>query len=161
MTTASIEIDGAAFNDAAQALGASFDEVAAKTVRTTLRKAANVVRGNVRARARRHHRTGRLEAGVHTSWQGAGLSFQLRVFAESPESNLIAGGVRPHVIRATRPMPVGGLTGFAEVVHHPGFRADPFFHRGVVESLPAIQALVDAAAKVMAAELAARMRSSA
>jgi hypothetical protein len=160
MTTQLVQIDASDFDHAAAALAqANFEDLAAETVKHTLRLAANVVRGNVRSRARRHHRTGELEAGVHTSWRGAGLGFMLRVRTDAPISNLIVGGVRPHVIRSTRPMPVGGLRGFAEAVHHPGFRADPFFHEGIVDSLPAIQQLVDAAAKSMADQLATAMET--
>lgn len=164
MTTATVSIDATAFNKAAAALSeAGFEEVAGPIVKHALRQSANVVRDSIKSAARRHRRTGRLERGVHTTWKGAGLAFQLRVSSTGSVAHLIAGGVRPHGIRAGdvhHPMPVGRMTGFAEAVRNPGFRGDPYFHRGVQASLPAITAIVEAAGAAMVKELAAHMRST-
>jgi hypothetical protein len=160
-TTELVTIDGRAFARAARALERhGFEEVASDTVKHALRQSANVVRGNVKTEARRHHRTGHLEAGVHTTWKGAGLAFQLRVSSTGPEAHLITGGVRPHKIDAGRPMNIGGVIGFKDAVEHPGIKADPYVHRGIKESLPAIQAIVTAAARDMAAQLTERMRAT-
>lgn len=162
MTAQQVSIDGTAFATAAAKLDAAgFEDVAQKVVKHALRQAANVVRGNVKTEASRHRRRGRLEAGVHTTWKGAGLAFALRISVTGPEAHLIVGGVGPHRIKAlgSHPLPVGGVTGFAESVQHPGFRGDPFVQRGIKRSLPAIQILVDAAGAQMVAELARRMEA--
>lgn len=157
MTIEAVAIDATDFNAAAQALDdKGLDELAEKTVKHALRQSANVVRDKVRTRARRHSAT--LARNVHTTWKGAGMAFQLRVKAEGRLAHLIAGGARPHLIDPHRPMPVGGATGFAEVVRHPGFRGDPFVHLGIRDAVPAIQAIVDAAGQQMAADLAAAMK---
>lgn len=156
-TSQLVTVDAADFNRAAAALeGAGFDELAGKIVKHALRRSANVVRDNVRTRAARHGQ--RLAKGVHTTWRGAGFAFQLRVSATGPVAHLIAGGVKPHRIAPGRVMKIGGVIGFARAVQHPGFRADPFVHRGIVDSLPAIQAIVDQAGSEMAAALAARLK---
>lgn len=162
-TTQLVSIDATAFDKAAAALStAGFEDVATPIVRNALTRSANVVRDKVKTAARRHRRTGRLERGVHTTWKGAGLAFQLRVSSTGPVAHLIAGGVRPHGIRAFdvhHPLPVGGPTGFAEHVEHRGFRGDPYFARGVAAAIEPIGTIVQAAGKAMTDELAKRVRT--
>jgi len=155
-----VTIDGSEFARAAEALGAAgFEEVASKFVKHALRQSANVLRNNVKAGARKHHRTGRLEGDIHTTWKGAGLAFQLRIAATGPVAHLIIGGVRPHMIHSpTRVMTIpGSPRTFAREVSVRGFRGDPFLHKGIVQSIPAIQAIVTDAGKTMASDLAKRM----
>jgi hypothetical protein len=175
-------IDASAFDHAAAALErAGFERTAGSVAVKTLRKGANVVRKNVRAAVRRHRKTGRLSAGVRTKFTGAGMDFSARITSTGPIAHLIAGGVRPHeigpppygrgsssvmAIRASgagRSGPVNKLIkvsdaiGYATVVHNPGFAADPYFHKGVQNSLPEINALAKAGAEAMATELKDRM----
>jgi hypothetical protein len=158
VTTEAITIDATDFDKAAAALSAAgFEEVAEKHIKHALRVSANVVRNNVRSEASRHRRTGKLERDVHTTWKGAGMASQLRVSATGPVAHLIVGGVRPHRIEPGHPMHVGGLIGWRNVVEARGFRGDPFVHKGITDSLPAIQRIVTQAGADMAAELAARM----
>jgi hypothetical protein len=85
------------------------------------------------------------------------------VSSTGPIAHLIAGGVRPHGIRAHdphHPMPIGRFRAFSEAVRNPGFRADPYFAAGVKESLPAIKGIVDQAGAAMVKELADHMRST-
>lgn len=154
-----VSVDATDFEAAAQALGArGFLPIAEKRVKHVLRQSANSVRAHIQDEARRHRRTGKMLRSVHTTWKGAGLNFQVRVGVTDPIAYLIVGGVRPHDEVATRPMPIGGIHPFAEAVHHPGFRADPFVHRGIVRAEPEIQGYVDAGGKLMASDLAKKMK---
>jgi len=162
--TEQVTVDAEAFNKAAAALNdAGFEEIAAFHVKHCLRQSANVVRDNVKKRAARHNRgRNRLVKGIHTTWKGAGFQFQLRVMASGPVAHLIIGGTRPHEIRALRkPLIVPpAARGFAESVHVHGIRPDPIVRDGTRDSLPAIQALVDAAGKAMLDELAGTIEES-
>lgn len=155
-----VVIDGADFEKAARALSAAgFEDVASDFVKHALRQSANVLRNNVKAGARKHHRTGRLEGDIHTTWKGAGLAFQLRIAATGPVAHLIIGGVRPHtIVSRTKVMTLpGSPRSYAREVRVGGFRGDPFLRKGLKQSIPAIQAIVTDAGKTMAADLAKRM----
>lgn len=166
-------INGDDFRKAAAALEKrGFDKAAGRTVAFALRRSANVVRRHVRAEARPHRKTGRLSGNVRTRFVGVGLAFVARVKSTGPVAHLIVGGVRPHKIG---PPPYGrgsskvmalhagkgksnSVVGFATVVSNPGFKGDPYFHRGVERSAPEINAIIDASAQTMVKELAYRMR---
>jgi hypothetical protein len=156
--TGTVVLDASEFEHAARKLaGAGFDDLAAKEVKRALIRSANVVRENVRKSARRHRRKGKLERGIHTTWKGAGLNFQLAVRSEGIEAHWIVRGVRPHRIPETgdRVMPIGeNPRPFARVVHHPGFPPDPYVRRGVNASMPAIVSIVDATTKDIGAAVA-------
>lgn len=162
MITEQVTVDATAFNHAASLLtAAGFEGVAEKHVKHCLRQSANVVRKNVRARAHRHNRgRDRLAKGVHTTWKGAGMAFQLRVMASGPVAHLIIQGTRRHRIPlagdAVKPLKVPRAPrGFAEYVEVGGIRPDPIVHKGTQDSIPAIQELVTAAGAAMMKELAA------
>jgi hypothetical protein len=161
-------IDASAFRDAARALErAGFERQAGRTVAWALRRSANAVRRHVRAELKGHRRTGHLAGNVRTRFGGAGLDFSARVKSGGPVAHLIAGGVQPHAIGVEhkRAMTIrgsgrgAGIEGFATVVQHPGFRADPYFTRGVKASAHDINDIVQKSADTMARELAYRMRS--
>lgn len=158
-------IDASAFENAAKALERKgFERAAGRTVAWALRRSANVVRRQVRAAAKPHRKRGRLSSNVRTSFAGTGLDFSAKVRSTGPVAHLIAGGVRPHAIEPGRVMAIHGagksgpIVGFATAVQHPGFRADPYFHRGVTAAGPEIKAIVDKSAETMRDELAFRMR---
>jgi cytosine/adenosine deaminase-related metal-dependent hydrolase len=76
MTTRLVTVDAKAFDHAAAALSeAGFEEVAVPIVKNALRRSANVVRTNVKKRARRHHRSGRLEAAFIPRGRAPGSRF--------------------------------------------------------------------------------------
>lgn len=165
MITENVEVDATAFDKAAKQLtAAGFEGVAEKHVKHALRQSANVVRKNVRARAARHNRgRNRFAKGVHTTWKGAGMAFQLRVMASGPVAHLLIQGTKWHRIDAHKDKPMRVPTaarGFAEWVEVKGIRADPVVHLGTLDSVPAIQALVTAAGEAMLADLAAKIGAS-
>jgi hypothetical protein len=155
------DIAGNDFERAADALTAAhFEKVAGKIVAGALRADANLVRKNVRAELRPHRRTGKLRDKVKVKFNGFGLKTVAGVRSTGAQSNLIAGGVRPHAISPGKVMPLwrgGSISGFATAVQHPGFGADPFFSRAVRKSLAEIDRIGQEAIDQMARELASRM----
>ena len=98
---------------------------------------AEHVRDAVARRAGRHRASGRMARQVKVIARADGLA----VHASGRVAHLITGGTAPHTIRSHgRALELrsagGGLRGFAEVVHHPGTRADPFVARGLEDALP-------------------------
>jgi hypothetical protein len=155
------------FEKAADALEkAGFEKAAGRTTAWAARRIVNLVRRNVRAEMKHHRRTGRMRDRVRTRFKGFGLGMEAGVKTTGAASNLIVGGVRPHQIIAegkVMPLWVGrgkaaSVQGYARVVEHPGFGADPFFFRGHMKSLPEINVILNKSAETMAAELAYRMR---
>lgn len=92
----------------------------------------------VKMRARRHRRTGDLEAGMRLVQTGAGVDTRARVVADSDHAGVVLRGSVAHIIRARhgRPMPFarGGAQSFAFSVKHPGTKADPILE-GALEDL--------------------------
>jgi hypothetical protein len=163
-------IDHHDFDQAARALeDANFKSLAGKAVSPAMRKSANLVRKNVRAALKPHNRTGKMRDRVKVRFAGFGLNTVAGVRTTGSGSNLVIGGVRPHHIPAGggsgKVMPMwggrkkeAGITGFATASEHPGFRGDPFFHRGVMASQAGIQQLVQGAADEMVRLLADAMK---
>lgn len=88
----------------------------------------------VKARARRHRRTGTFEAGIRLAETGSGIDTRARVTASGDYAGVILSGSVPHVIRARhgRPLPLAGAPRpFARSVHHPGTKPDPIFDRAI------------------------------
>jgi hypothetical protein len=159
-----VEPDGVNdFDRAADALEpAAFRRTAGKAVEPAIRKAATAVQQAVRAAARPHRRTGKLERFVSVTGGGTGLETELRVHAGGRVAHLITGGTVPHDISAvrSRALPiagVGGAVGFAATVHHPGSRADPFVARGVAASEREVSQITDRATRELAHDLAESM----
>jgi hypothetical protein len=160
------EVDAREFREAASKLTkAGFEKAAGRTVAWALRRSANLVRRNVRAFAKPHRRTGKMADKVRTRFTGAGMDFVAGVKATGAGSNLIVGGVRPHRIAPGKLMPLwagkgkrAAVIGFARVVEHPGFEADPFVHKGIEASKPEIGDIFRKSAETMTSELAYRMR---
>lgn len=146
------EIDGAAFTAAAAQLRARFPELADELVDAAWRRASAAVLEDVRAAAGRHG--SRVAREIQARATGQGTSIEIRIGPRGPLTHLIVGGVRPHPIDAVRPMPIGGVHGFASRVRHPGVRADPFVERGIDQAMPAVAAIIDDAGAELAGELA-------
>lgn len=93
---------------------------------------AEAVRRRVEAGARRHSR-GRYRL-PKVIVRGSGSRIAVRV-ATGAGTNLLVSGVRSHLIRNDRPMPIrdgtGSLVAFAQAVGHPGYGGDPFVRRGI------------------------------
>jgi hypothetical protein len=166
-----LTIDAREYQKAAEALTkAGYERVAGRTAAYAIRRAINVVRRNVRAELKPHNKTGKMRDRVRTRFLGRGLDLVGGMRSTGVGSNLIVGGVRPHPIASERAMPMwagkgawkggsgAGITGFVRTVEHPGLKADPFVHRGIVRSSGAIQEIVNASSRTMARELAYRMK---
>ena len=158
-----IAIDAAAFTNAMTAFGPDFDLEAGLEIERAMRQSAQIVQRAVRKRAKRHYRTGSLERNVRIGETGAGWSLAVRVKSGGRHAHLVAGPVRAHKIANRRgspetpamPLYVGGsLVGFAQSVQHRATRGDPYFHVGAMNSRLAINAVLKASARKLAAHLA-------
>ena len=166
MSSNAITIDASDFARAAHELEkAGFERAAGRTTAYAARRIVNLVRKNVRAELKPHTKTGKMRDRVRVRISGFGLDTVAGVKTTGSGANLIVGGVQPHTISPGRVMPLwsgkgrnSGITGFARAVQHPGFPADPYFHRGYVKSKAAIHDIVKASTDTMASELAYRMR---
>lgn len=155
-------IDAHEITAAAAALR-TLPEVADVELERAERRIGAVVADNVRAAARRHRRSGRLEAGIGVKVTGKGAAARVEVSSSAPESNLLAGGTRPHTIRPIRShalaiRPQGTIVGFAARVEHPGTRPAPFFADGVDASAKEISKIAAEANGAIAGELVDRIR---
>jgi hypothetical protein len=159
-------VDTRAFALAAKSLK-RFPGRADATLEATLDEIGTIVQTNVRAKARRHRQTGRLERYVKLKATGKGAKRVVRVHAAGRVAHLITGGTRPHLIpklngpdRILAFVSGAGLTQtFAAEVRHPGTRADPFVAAGIDASRPAIRALARTKTRKLATDLARDMRS--
>lgn len=161
MTTA-FEVSAADFEHAAQALTVNgFITVSEPIIEGTIYGIGILVRRKVRNRLARHNRTGKLRSLVVQDSKGRGYDYVMVVKSAGPVAHLVAGGVKPHEIRSLKPMPIraaaGGVTTFAQAVHHPGFRGDPYFRNGIRDAGPDIDALVAQSAADLEREVAARV----
>ena len=157
-------IDARDFKAAADALERqAFGELAGDVLGPTLTDAGDLVTSAVKARARRHRRSGRLEAQISSTTVGDGLDTRIRVRAGGRIAPIIVGGSRPHEIRAVRSRalrmlaPGGRLIGFARAIRHPGTRPDPFVAEGIADARGDISAEVDRAGDRLVSELAGSM----
>lgn len=156
------DVDARDFDRAARALE-HFDRRAGTVVAPALEASGVAVQQAVRARARRHRKTGKLERFVSLRTTGSGLATEVRVHAGGRVAPIIAGGSRPHDItpvrsRALAMGPRGGsVIGFAAAVHHPGTSADPFVTAGIAASRHEISQNVKAAGDRLVRELATDM----
>lgn len=161
-----VAIDASAFTKAALAFGPNFDLQAGLEIERAMRDSGAVVQRAVIKRAKRHRRTGLLERQIKVRETGAGWDLIVRVKSGGRIAHLVAGRVRPHAIalRSIRsramPMTIGGaVTGFAQSVRrHPGYRGDPYFHVGAVNSRLAINAILNASARRLVTHLDEKMR---
>jgi hypothetical protein len=159
--TTDFEVDAKDFARAAEALSAAgFKDVADPLIGLAIHDIGVIVRRKVRLRLLSHYRTGKLRSGVVQVKGGSGIDTVGIVKSTGPIAHLIAGGVKPHTIRSHKHMPIrgfGGITTFAQTVHHPGFRGDPYFHKGVEDAARDIDKIVVKATDTMAIELKARI----
>lgn len=144
LTAAAAELDPSAVAD-----------VEGEAIDPALRDLGRIVQANIRAAARRHRRTGRLDAGIRVEATGSALRTLVEVSA-GPPANLIVGGTRPHDIRplASRALPIGGREPFVAIVHHPGTAPDPFVAEGIRRSDDDVARELDHAGEVIVTRLA-------
>jgi len=113
------------------------------------RRIGKALEAEVRKGARRHTRTGALARSIRTNVTGTGIGQRVSITG-GPALNLIVGGTRPHVIRATgHPLSLTKAGGhpfaFVRSVHHPGTRADPIITRALDTSMGQVAAETDRA----------------
>jgi hypothetical protein len=165
---ANVMIDAREFSAAIFAFGPLYDIEAAKEIEAAMDKIGPIVQRAVRKRAKRHYRTGRLERNVRILGIGAGWERTVRIKSHGSVAHLVAARVRPHLIESREPldkhMPLytrGGIEGFSQASQHPGYRGDPYFHVGAMNSRLAINAVLKASAKRLATHLAVLVAQSA
>lgn len=158
---ARIDIDASAFTKAILAFGPLLDVEAGIEIERAMDQSGEIVKRAVIKRAKRHYRSGRLERNVRITAVGAFLERMVRVRSGGTHAHLVAGSVRAHRIASHEPktpaMPLyvgNGIIGWAEAVQHPATRGDPYFHVGAMNSRLAINAVLKASAKRLAAQLA-------
>ena len=156
-----IAIDAADFSAAALAFGSDWNLQAALEIERAIGDSGQVVKRAVIKRAKRHRKSGRLEKKIWFKQFGAGWDTIAKVHSGGPVAHLIAGGVGRHripmhsVVRPSMPLYEGGrIQGYARGANHPGFRKDPYFHVGAMNSRLAINAILKASAKRLATNLA-------
>lgn len=143
---------------------ATFDRLAGPVAEDGVQAIADAARTRVRAAARRHRRTGKMESRVTIRATGDGIHTTARVHAGG-RAPIIVGGSRPHLIRPVRAHVLaisgpGRITGFAAMTHHPGTRADPFVMRGLAAADADIEAIVTDEARELLTDLTRRIEGS-
>lgn len=156
-----IEIDATAFERLANKLRAGVvDDELARTAQQTIPAVAEAQLRAVKAAARRHRKTGKLEAAITLERRGSGLATTVELHAGDVAA-IIVGGSRPHDIRPAAGHALrlvgGSVTGFAAGVHHPGTSPDPFIARGVAAASGETASIIDAGAARLGNRLAARL----
>lgn len=161
MSYLTVKIDAAQFSAAAVAFGDRFDVQAAGIIDAAIRRSAEVVQRAVVKSAKRHRRSGRLESNIRIGYAGVGWDLAARVRSGGSVAHLVAGPVRAHAIAlpssARHPMPIYGATGpegYARSVMHPATPGDPYFRRGANNARLAVNNVLKAAARRLAAHLA-------
>ena len=163
-----VMIDASEFSKAIFAFGPLYDVEAAKEIEAAMDQIGVIDQRAVRKRAKRHYRSGKLERLVRITAVGAGWERTVRIKSHGSVAHLVAARVRPHRIVSRPPetpaMPLyvrGTITGWAEAVQHPGYRGDPYFHVGAMNSRLAINAVLKASARRLAKHLAILVAQSA
>lgn len=157
-----LEVDASAFRQAADVLG-RFEAVAGKRTEEAERAAGEKIRDRVRSEARRHRRTGRLEAQITENVTGRGLGAEVKVRSGGRVAGLVQVGTRPHAIEPVRrhALALQGPSGFVAIaahVQHPGTRGDPYFRRGVDAARGDVKRETDQAIDAIARDLADDMK---
>lgn len=126
------DIDAREFTRAADGLEFA-DDIADVVLAETLDDLGADALTEVRRRAGRHVRTGRMVDQVTERSTGSGIGTIVRVHAGGSIVPIIVGGSRAHDIAPVRSRALaigsragGSVRSFAARVHHPGTRADPF-----------------------------------
>jgi hypothetical protein len=142
---------------AAAAVLRNLSEPAADVLAGAERQIGEAVADNVRARARRHRKSGQMERRISVRVSGTGIRQEVRVHAGGKVAHLVIGGTRPHrIVAPGRPIPFGGRQ-FAQSVRHPGTRPDPFFAAGMADSTADIATALDDAGADLVRGLARRI----
>jgi len=155
-TGSGVEFDASEFTRAALAIGPFLTVDSALIMEAAVDASAVVIEEKVKRRAARHRNTGKLIAKIHTSRAGAGFDHTALVKSGGSVAHLVAGGVKPHAIKGnSMPIRRGGpeILGFAQAVEHPGFGGDPYFRKGVRDSVSGVNNVLNGAARALVAEL--------
>lgn len=139
--------------DSAAAALRHLDPVIGTVAAATTLDMGRAAEARIRARARRHRRTGGMDRRLRLTTTGHGIGQRVTVHAGGKVAHLIVGGTRRHRITAHgRPLPIGGagVRRFAESVQHPGTRPDPFVARGYADARGEIRSELAGAAQDLA-----------
>ncbi len=158
-------IDASAFTRAARALEArGFADVAGPIIERAIDRQGDALVAAVRARGRRHRKTGKMLAKIRRRSSGRGLGRTADVRASGPIAGLVVGGTSAHDLTPIRARAMaigarggGGVQGFAGRAHHPGTRPDPFVRQGARDARGAITRIQDEAGAALVRELADRI----
>lgn len=105
-------------------------------INLVISKSLGLAQANIRRQA--PHRTGNLQRSVMIS---SIVDMSGSVLVQERYGAYVEYGTKPHLILPKNKKALfwkGALNPYA-VVHHPGTRANPFFMRGVDQSIPSIQ----------------------
>jgi hypothetical protein len=146
--------------------------ILAKPINAAQKEVTRITKNAARREVARHRQSGKLRSLIRTRNRGSGFALVAGVKSAGGVSNLIVGGVVPHRIAPGGVMPLwggrgsfftpggkvrknfAGITGFASVVQHPGFAADPFFARAIDDTEAERNRILQDAADGMARDLA-------
>lgn len=154
MSTPAFTVDVSGVYEAARVLSEDAQAIAGGILAAGMVEMGNAVRRQVRAQVKGHRRTGKLSSHVGMKRYGVGFSRIVRVYSGGSVAILITKGASPHVEQPGKIMPMregrgafkrgagAGVIGFRRVVHHPGFRGDPYFKRGADAAQGEIDAIL-------------------
>lgn len=146
--------------DGIDTMAAHLEDVLDPITETALEDMADAGQASVRAQARRHRRTGRLDRNIRLVDQGgAGLAHHVTVKATGMAAPIIVKGSRPHAIRplagGARALWIGeGAGRLVARVQHPGTRPDPFVARGLELARDEVADVIDHAGARAVSQLA-------
>jgi len=155
------DVDARDFRHAADALELAAD-IAGSILGAALEDIGAEALDDMRRRAGRHKRTGRMIDQITERDTGADFGTIVRVHAGGSIVPIIVGGSRAHDIAPIRPraLTIGSRVGgrvrsFAARVHHPGTRGDPFVAAVLDDSVDVAELELATAGDRIVAELAA------
>jgi hypothetical protein len=110
--------------------------MAAQALAATAEDARDYAKGE----ADRHTKTGAMAASTYLKRDGAGWEVG-HDMQRAPHALFVHWGAKPHKIRPkvgggkkSLRWPAGGAWGFAKVVHHPGYKGDPWLVRAAAQA---------------------------
>jgi hypothetical protein len=140
------------------------DDIAASILASSLDELGADALADIRRRAGRHRRTGRMLDQIVERDTGEGIGTVVRVSAGGPIASLVVTGSRAHDIAPIRSHALtigakggGPIRAFAARVHHPGTRPDPFVADALAGSIESADRELELAGDRIASELATVM----
>lgn len=153
-------VDVSELDTLADGLARQLDDVLDPIAGDAVGELADATQDAIRAAARRHRRTGRLDKNIRqVDLRDAGLASSATVAATGMVAPILVGGSRAHRIRPLHARALalrgsGPASGFAAGVRHPGTAPDPFFARGIAASQADVGRIIDRGAERAADQLA-------